>query len=298
MLSDFTFSIITMNRSSDLGQTLKKLNKKIQLNQSNLIIVDNGSAINHKHVNENLSKQYGANYFYLKNNLGVSGGRNFALKKCKTRFIIEIDDDINFLSNNFINRITEHFKSARCAVVAFNIVSNVDGTSFRSEEKPFFNKKRIISMPEKCSWFIGAGHAFDLEKFNKIGFYRDFFPYGSEESDLSLRIYDNDFHIVYDPSIVIHHIKTPSARIPNRSLIAIRLAHRLKVALLNLPLLSILTYSIIRSIQFVILSKSFLIIFDAMKLILNDRAYILENRKKIKYKTFITLFKLRGHLFF
>jgi GT2 family glycosyltransferase len=298
MSSDFTFSIITMNRSKDLETTLSSLSKKINLSEVSMIITDNASSEKHALKNKNLANKYDVDYYYLDNNLGVSGGRNFALKKAKTKYVIEIDDDVEFLSDNFLLNIKNHFKDKNCAVVAFNIVSDANGFKFRREERPFFNKNISISNPIKSAWFIGAGHAFDLDKIKELKFYRSFFPYGSEESDLSLRVYDNNYHIIFDPDIIIHHIKTPSARIPDRSLFALRLAHRIKVSMLNLPVLSIISYSIIRSIQFIILSKSILTVIDAFKLIFKDLQYIKSHRKKIRYKTVFKLIRINGHIFF
>ena len=287
-----------MNRSDDLELTLDKLSKKVNIFSHNIIIVDNGSSEKHKNKNKLLAQKYSSEYYFLEKNLGVSGGRNFALQKCNTKFVIEIDDDIEFLVDNFIESINNHFEDPDCAIVAFNIVSNSTGTEFRREERPFFNKKKSIKSPKKSAWFIGAGHAFNMEKIKKLKFYREFFPYGSEESDLSLRVYDSGYHIIFDPNLLLHHIKTPSARIPDRSLFAIRLAHRLKVSFLNLPIFSIVSYVILRSLQFIYLSGSALTVSDAFKLLYNDRKYIIKNRKKISYQTFYKLLKIKGHLFF
>lgn len=296
--SEFTFSIITMNRSNDLEVTLSSLSEQVDLSSIKIIITDNASSAEHAKKNKYLADKINARYFYLKENLGVSGGRNFSLNKCNTKYVIEIDDDVIFLADNFLESIKNHFKDNSCAIVAFNLVSNNTGTEFRREERPFYNKWDKIDKPVKCAWFIGAGHAFDLEKIKNLNYYRTFFPYGSEESDLSLRVYDNNYKIMFDPSIVLYHVKTPSARIPDRSLFAIRLAHRLKVALLNLPFYSIVTYFIIRSTQFIFLSKSFLTVSDAIRLLYKDRKYIYENRKKIKFRNFISLGRIGGHIFF
>lgn len=298
MQIEFTFSIITMNRSDDLQVTLSSLSEQIDLSTIKLMITDNASSEEHKYKNKALAEKYNAKYYYLDQNLGVSGGRNFSLQKCDTKFVIEIDDDVIFLADNFLESVKNHFRNKECAIVAFNLVSNIDGSNFRREERPFFNKRKKIKNPTKCGWFIGAGHAFDLEKIKNLNYYRTFFPYGSEESDLSLRVYDNGFYIIYDPNIVLYHIKTPSARMPDRSLFALRLAHRLKVSLLNLPFYSIISYSVLRSIQFIYLSRSFLTILDAFKLLYNDRRYILVNRKKIKFKNFVKLGRIGGHIFF
>ena len=98
-----------MNRSHDLELTLFRLSKKISLSIYNMIIVDNGSSIEHKEKNESLAQKYNSKYYYLSKNLGVSGGRNFALQKCNTKFVIEIDDDVEFLVDNFIETILDHF---------------------------------------------------------------------------------------------------------------------------------------------------------------------------------------------
>ena len=56
----------------------------------------------HKLKNKRIAKEHNAKYFCMDINLGVSGGRNFGLRKAIGDIILEIDDDAEFESNDAI----------------------------------------------------------------------------------------------------------------------------------------------------------------------------------------------------
>ena len=93
--STVSIVILTMNRSAHMQNVLKNISLQSYL-PSEIIIVDNNSELKEQKNNENLAKQYNADYFLMDENLGVSGGRNYGLKRANGDIIIEIDDDAEF----------------------------------------------------------------------------------------------------------------------------------------------------------------------------------------------------------
>ena len=143
-------------------------------------------------------------------------------------------------------------------IIAFSILKNKN-MEFRREEFPFFNKVKKLNKPlTECAWFIGAGHAFRKEIFEKVNYYNDFYPYGQEEIDLSIRVKDSGYDIFYAKDIKVFHNKTDDARyITPIDVAGLNLKNRIKVAMLNLNFLSVLSYIFIRSIQFILKYKTF-----------------------------------------
>lgn len=297
--STVSIVILTMNRSSHMQNVLKNISLQSYL-PSEIIIVDNNSESKEQQNNENLAKQYNADYFLMDKNLGVSGGRNYGLKRANGDIIIEIDDDAEFESKVAIEKVVKYFKKDKSiGILAFSIFKNKN-FDVRREEFPFFQKKKNITNElTPCGWFIGAGHAFRKEVFNKVNYYNDFYPYGQEEIDFSIRVIDAGYKLLFARDIRIFHFKTDDARyITPINIAGLNLKNRIKVALLNLNIISVLFFVLIRGCQYLIRYKTFKIITIAWKLLKKDLNYIKSNRKVVSYKTYLRLIKVRGPILF
>ena len=297
--STVSIVILTMNRSAHMQNVLKNISLQSYL-PSEIIIVDNNSELKEQKNNENLAKQYNADYFLMDENLGVSGGRNYGLKRANGDIIIEIDDDAEFECKAAIEKVVKYFREDKSiGILAFSIFKNKN-FDVRREEFPFFQKKKkIINELTPCGWFIGAGHAFRKEIFTKVNYYNDFYPYGQEEIDFSIRVIDSGYQLLFARDIRIFHFKTDDARyITPINIAGLNLKNRIKVALLNLNIISVLFFILIRGSQYLIRYKTFKIITIAWKLLKKDLNYIKSNRKVVSYKTYLRLIKVRGPILF
>ena len=297
--SSVSIVILTMNRSSHMRIVLENISLQ-SLVPEEIIIIDNHSKEIEQRKNRELAEKYKADYYLMNENLGVSGGRNFGLKKAKGDIIIEIDDDAEFESIHAIRNARQILKKHKnIGIIAFSILKNKN-MDFRREEFPFFNKMKKLNNPlTECAWFIGAGHAFRKEIFDKVNYYNDFYPYGQEEIDLSIRVKDSGFDIFYAKDIKVFHNKTDDARyIPPIDVAGLNLKNRIKVAMLNLNFLSVLSYIFIRSIQFILKYKTFQVVKIAYNLMEDDLIYIKNNRKVISLKTYWKLAKINGPILF
>lgn len=297
--SSVSIVILTMNRSSHMRIVLENISLQ-SLVPEEIIIIDNHSKEIEQQKNRELADKYKADYYLMNENLGVSGGRNFGLKKAKGDIIIEIDDDAEFESIHAIRNARQILKKHKnIGIIAFSILKNKN-MDFRREEFPFFNKMKKLNNPlTECAWFIGAGHAFRKEIFDKVNYYNDFYPYGQEEIDLSIRVKDSGYDIFYAKDIKVFHNKTDDARyIPPIDVAGLNLKNRIKVAMLNLNFLSVLSYIFIRSTQFILKYKTFQVVKIAYNLMKDDLIYIKNNRKVISFKTYWKLAKINGPILF
>ena len=297
--SSVSIVILTMNRSSHMRIVLENISLQ-SLVPEEIIIIDNHSKEIEQQKNRELADKYKADYYLMNENLGVSGGRNFGLKKAKGDIIIEIDDDAEFESIHAIRNARQILKKHKnIGIIAFSILKNKN-MHFRREEFPFFNKMKKLNNPlTECAWFIGAGHAFRKEIFDKVNYYNDFYPYGQEEIDLSIRVKDSGYDIFYAKDIKVFHNKTDDARyIPPIDVAGLNLKNRIKVAMLNLNFLSVLSYIFIRSTQFILKYKTFQVVKIAYNLMKDDLIYIKNNRKVISLKTYWKLAKINGPILF
>ncbi|MBO6536637.1 MAG: glycosyltransferase [Balneolaceae bacterium] len=290
--------MITHNRSEELIDTVKNILEQTHKNIE-IIIVENGSLDAVIQKNRELLKDFDLQYIVSNENLGVSGGRNLALKEANGDVIIEIDDDAVFDDPKSIDNVISFFeKNPTIGIQAFQII-NYYTRKITNEEYPFRDKSRDSNSEGYTTWFIGAGHAFRKELIDEIGLYRDFFPWGSEEQDFSVRALNAGYEIFYNPEIIVYHKKSPNGRIENRIKFGgIALKNRIKFTLLNYPFRYALIHSIIRSTQSVIKFKSIRVLVLAINHLYNEFSYIVDNRKVIGKDTRKKLIERDGQLYY
>jgi len=117
--SSVSIVILTMNRSTHMKTVLENIAQQ-SLAPCEIIIVDNNSENKEQKQNEELAKEYKADYFLMNKNLGVSGGRNYGLRMAKGDTIIEIDDDAEFESVDAIKNAHKYLNSNKnIGIIAF-----------------------------------------------------------------------------------------------------------------------------------------------------------------------------------
>lgn len=172
-------------------------------------------------------------YFHTGENLGVAEGRNFLIEK--------IQKVTDYMANN-----------AKVGALAFNI-KNYFTRKALSHEIPHGNKKLDFSQNLLTYYFIGAGHAIRKEVYQKAGFYpKDLGLYGGEERDLSFRILEAGYQILYASDIVIYHKVSPNGRMMRKKENFFRYRNQLIVLNRYMPMRYRLTSNFVWSIFYLV----------------------------------------------
>jgi GT2 family glycosyltransferase len=206
-----SFIVLTHHRGGLLQQCLDSITMQQGLPLPyEIIIVDNG----------------GDAYFVLPthpdicvreivpgNNLWVTGGRNYGIKCAQGEYLVFIDDDAHWTEPDAVKRLIAHLDAdARCGAVAVKSL-HPDGTPI-VEELPHPNKVLVssLSAPAEVPYFYGVGMAIRADALRKTGLYPERFRVFAEEVDLSLRLIEAGYRIVFDPNITVIHCKTLMGR--------------------------------------------------------------------------------------
>lgn len=241
-----SYLVICYNRKSDVRACVRSILAQ-QYPDVEIIVIDNASTDGTDDMFRQDFSDTQVHYFKMTENLGVSGGRNAALERAAGHVLVTIDDDAVLVDDNTTELLVDRFAAEPdLGAIAFRIEDFHTGEI----QRMFFPDKDKSRDPDEefeTTWFIGAGHAIPRKVYDQIGVYRDYRPYGSEEFDLALRVIDHGYRIVYDPRMRVRHKETRTARLPPTRLFALRLKHRIKAAVLNLPWISVLTFLIVRS---------------------------------------------------
>lgn len=177
--------IPTYNRWDKLEKTLSEL-RKINYPEFELIVVDNNSRQKlEKPIRDAFS---GVRYFRLSKNIGAAA-RNIGVKMAKGRYILMLDDD-SYPEPEALDRMVEIFDSKpEIGVISFKVFLS-DGS---------------IESTGCHNVFLGCAAAFRREVFDVAGLYPEEYLYYVEEYDLSYRILENGFNVVYRSECVAHH---------------------------------------------------------------------------------------------
>ena len=133
---------------------------------------------------------------------GYLEARNFLMRDGDADYYVSLDDDAWFMNGNEISIAMQYMETnPKVGAVAFDILSpDREKASPRMEPRP----TRV---------FIGCGHILRISAVRECGFY---VPgpglYGSEESDLCIRLLDRNWEIHFLPGVHIWHDKTTVAR--------------------------------------------------------------------------------------
>jgi GT2 family glycosyltransferase len=292
-----SYLVICYNRKDDVQLCIRSILDQDYENLE-IVVIDNASTDGTEELFREEISDERVHYFQMSENLGVSGGRNEALNRASGQILVTIDDDAMLVDRNTTRILIDRFTDRDdVGAIAFRIEDFETG----DVQRMFFphkDKSRDPDIGFETTWFIGAGHAIPRRVYEDVGLYRDYWPYGSEEFDLALRVIDAGYRIIYDPTLRVRHKETKTARLPPTRLFALRLKHRIKAAVLNLPWTSVVTFFVFRSATTLVKSRgNIAALLMAYWWIVRDFPGWLKERKPIGKEAIERLRELDGPLY-
>lgn len=171
-----------------------------------VVVVGNGTAL------EGLPD--GVTVVELKENLGVSGGRNVAWRRLRefgdVDVLVDLDDDGLLTEADVFRRIADLYAGEdRLGIVSFRIADETGTTQRRHVPRLRAGDPMRRGL---VTTFLGGGHALSMPMLEETGPWPDAFFFTHEETDLAWRAVDRGWDILYEPRLVLQHPKTSPAR--------------------------------------------------------------------------------------
>lgn len=289
--------IITYGRIQELLDTLACISK-YQGDKIELLLLDNNltnqleSRIKEVFLD---SKYIKVRYFHDGVNYGVAMGRNYLIHKARGDILITLDDDIDINDiTRLINKVKYYFsKCNNVGGLAFNIKNFYSRNALR-HEIPHGNKKLDFTKNMLTYYYIGAGHAIRKEVYEKAGEYpKDLGKYGGEERDLSFRILESGYDILYGADLIIYHKVSPHGRMNRDEENFYRYRNQLIVLNRYMPLIYRVTSNIFWSFFYLLKMKGN---FSEIFIVINELKNL--NKETISKETINKIIKLKGRLFY
>lgn len=168
--------------------------------------------------------------------MGVPKARNIGYELASGEIFVLIDDDAVIANPDATETIVSRFEThGDVGVLAFQSRNYHTDELIPKEipEPPDFNTPPTEEY--RTTGFIGVGNAIRRSVFEDVGGFPPKFIYGFEEMDLSMRALDSGYDILYVPSVVVRHKKSPKARRPDLEVIERQVENRIRLTIRNLP---------------------------------------------------------------
>ena len=190
----FSFLITTKDRLKDLKFTLNNLNYLLERDDVECIICDDGSTDGtFEYILKNYPKIQLINN---KKSKGLIYSRNRLLGLVNGLYAISLDDDAHFITRNPLELIESYFKKKQqCGVLACRIYwGKHQPKEINTEEEPNMVKG-----------FVGCGHVWNMNAWNNIPNYLDWFVFYGEEDFAAFQLFKHCWQVHYVPDILVHH---------------------------------------------------------------------------------------------
>lgn len=262
-MKPLSFIIITYNRPEDtleLLQNIRGLDNAEELLQE-VIILNNNSSTDYTGVKKYISSQSPFPFQFIdsKENLGVAKGRNYAIQFSIAPILILLDDDAVLQNKDALVQVINAFDNLPAdsrfanrlpAIVSFKVLyyENLQMQANALPHKKFDKYKNKSSF--YTYYYAGGAHAILREALKEAGNYPEDFFYGMEEYDLSYRLLDKGYSIIYSDKIVMLHKESPQGRKPTHEKLKMMWVNKCTVAWRYLPKIYFYTTAIMWSLEF------------------------------------------------
>ncbi|GGF68814.1 glycosyltransferase family 2 protein [Wenyingzhuangia marina] len=193
-MKNFTIVIPTKNRLEELKITLLKLEYLIKSENIEIILVDDGSVDNTK---EYITENYlNIRYYRNEKSKGILAVRNKIFSLVNTDYVLSIDDDANFLTEEVIASVKKYFnENKNIGLVYFR--------SYWSKEKPKSIETTLSS--HRTRSFGAVSFAMKMSAWNSIPNLLEWFLFYGEEDFIAYHFFKNKWEIHFFPEVLIHH---------------------------------------------------------------------------------------------
>jgi len=168
-------------------------------------------------------------------------------------------------------------------------------------EQPHPNKKYILAadQPVELPYFYAMGLGLRAEAVRKVGFFPERYGIYMEEIDLSYRLLDAGYRILFNPRIAVHHFKTDLGRpvIGERYWIS-SAVNKSRLAWRLLPYPYPLTITVIWSVAAVIKTRKPLVFAHIWRVLWAERHQLAKERRPIQPQTIRYIKSIGGRLLY
>lgn len=277
--------MLTYNRYSINKKNIEYL-KKYYVNYE-IIVIDNNSTDNTKSYLKTID---GIKVILLDKNMGVAYARNIGAQNATGDILVFIDNDI-FIQFNFAEVDYLFNQNSKLSVIGGKILSSnyqIDTWVYKLSKTKYSDK--VFS----TYYFAGGAAMIRRIAFNEVdGFSNDLF-FTQEERDISLKLLDKGYDIIYHPKCVFMHEHIAEKKIIGKSRFKYNFINLMITYYKYFPYIFIYLFFFVELIKNIIVSFKYNYVqtyFESILIIAKKIRKI--KRSPIKFNTVILYLKLK-----
>lgn len=136
---------------------------------------------------------------------GLAAARNIAIRNINTEFVASVDADC-VVDSDWLEQIMKRFDSPETAGVGGKLLEEYSSTAcdlWRSVHM----KQHWGEEENKPPFLFGSNAVFRKEALINIGFYNEEYKNSHEDVDISNRLKEKGYALIYEPRAIAHHFK-------------------------------------------------------------------------------------------
>lgn len=231
--------------------------------------------------------------------MGVPEARNIGFEHASGEVLVTLDDDAVLADPGATQRMVSLFDDHEdVGALAFQCrdYHTDEINPHETPDPPDF--ETTMAEPYRATNFVGVGNALRRTTLAVTGTYPSSFRYGFEEMDLSFRIHDSGYDILYTPDVVVRHKKSPEGRITDIETKERLAGNRIKLAVRNLPWRYVVVTTLLWSAYVVLLTRSVTSLRNVLGRLHEERAELLDERSVVDARTIRRIKSRKTMLYF
>lgn len=203
--------IVTWNRQADVLAAVHSVYDQAYPHVE-ILVVDNGStdgtveALHRAHPEITI--------IALDHNWGAAAGRNPGIVAAKGDIIFLLDSDASLRSDTLAKVVSKFQSDPGLGIVACKIVNAQTGELDPNSGWIFSERDKAEQDQAFLSYsFCSAGAAIRSEVIERVGLFWELLFIYREEDELSLRVWDADYEVLYYPDARVCHRASPQKRV-------------------------------------------------------------------------------------
>jgi len=167
-----------------------------------VLVIDDGSDDNTIEI----AKRYPVKIIRHDKNRGLAASRNTAFRVTKNEFVASLDADC-VAGHNWLQQLMECFVSDDIMGVGGKLVERHNLTVADKWRSTHMSQQWGNQIVENPPFLFGSNTVFKKKVIEGVGFYNEKFRSNYEDVDISIRIYNSGFRLIYNSEAEVEHLR-------------------------------------------------------------------------------------------